>query len=58
VPERPSAEEVEAILDAIPGAHERFEEARRQAARGEGIPLDQVGDRDARAEDPPGHDAT
>ena len=30
-----------AILDTIPGAWERAEEARAQAARGEGIPLDE-----------------
>jgi hypothetical protein len=37
-----SGEEITAILDSIPGAWERTQEGLAQAARGEGIPLDEL----------------
>ncbi len=42
IPEPSSADQIQALLDGIPGAYERTEEARRQAARGEVVPLDDL----------------
>lgn len=39
----PDATRITEILDAIPGAWERTQEGLAQAARGEGIPLDELG---------------
>jgi hypothetical protein len=39
----PDAARITEILDAIPGAWERTQEGLRQAARGEGTPLDELG---------------
>lgn len=38
----PGVEHIVALLDGIPGAFERAEQGTAQAARGEGIPLDQL----------------
>jgi len=38
----PDADHIVALLDAIPGAHQRTQEGIAQARRGEGIPLDQL----------------
>ena len=38
----PSAEHIVALLDGIPGAFERAEDGVAQAARGEGITLDEL----------------
>ena len=37
----PDPSHIVALLDGIPGAWERAQEGREQAARGEGIPLDE-----------------
>lgn len=38
----PDAARITQILDAIPGAWERTQEGLAQAARGEGVPLDEL----------------
>jgi hypothetical protein len=38
----PDADDIVALLDAIPGAYSRTEEGIAQARRGEGVPLDQL----------------
>ena len=38
----PDAAQITEILDSIPGAWERTQEGLTQAARGEGIPLDEL----------------
>lgn len=38
----PDAARITEILDAVPGAWERTQEGLAQAARGEGIPLDEL----------------
>ena len=38
----PDAEHIVALLDTIPGAHERTREGLEQARRGEGVPLSEL----------------